>query len=54
MYLFLTALFSITQSNQKAESAKLQYEVDELQRRADAAKMKLTAEMKVGNTIPSV
>lgn len=36
------------QDNHQLDAAKIQYEVDELQRRADAAKMKLTAEMKVG------
>ncbi|KAF6018640.1 SPATA1 [Bugula neritina] len=35
--------------NHQLEAARLQYDVDELQRKADAAKMKLTAEMKLRN-----
>jgi len=43
-------VFLFIQDNHQLEAARLQYDVDELQRKADAAKMKLTAEMKV-NTI---
>jgi len=40
----------LSQDNHGVEAAQLQYDVDALQRRADGAKMKLTAEMKVRRT----
>lgn len=46
---FCNVWFTMLQNNFKVQATRLQHEVEDIRRRVDHAKMKLTSEMKVGD-----